>query len=82
MLFIALIFYIFSSLLNIIFNKWIIILGSLIILTLLIIEILLKNKEKAILEINNKLIDAKKYAIIKKYTLCKKYNLNIVRGYE
>lgn len=52
-LFIALIFYIFSSLLNIIFNKWIIILGSLIILTLLIIEVLLKNKEKVFKVVSN-----------------------------
>jgi signal peptidase I len=45
-LFLVIIFYLISSLLSLIFNKWIIIISSLIILLLLSLEFLLRNKEK------------------------------------
>jgi len=45
-LFIVIIFYLISSLLNIIFDKWIIILGSLVIVAFLIAEVIFKDKEK------------------------------------
>lgn len=52
-LFIIILFYLFSSLLSIIFNKWIIILGSLIILSLLITEIIIRDKEKIFKIVSN-----------------------------
>ena len=45
-LFIVIIFYLISSLLNLIFNKWLVIIASLIIIILLSLEFILKNKEK------------------------------------
>ena len=45
-LFIAIIFYLFSSLLQIIFKKWVIVISILIILALLIFEFIFKEKQK------------------------------------
>ena len=45
-LFIIILFYLLSSLLNIIFNKWLIIIGSIMIVSLLVIEVVMKDKEK------------------------------------
>lgn len=46
-LFIMILFFVLSPLLKIIFNKWIIILSAIIVVTLIALEFILKNKEKA-----------------------------------